>query len=108
MTKKHFMCTHTFVSQEAAKQFLSATLELTDRQIFEGLKTEKAEMLAHWRGEEEFFFCHWYAETDDDIFAALEAAGFNDLMHTLPNEMQLFLSAETIDDKTTQEYLDQP
>ena len=41
MTKKHFMCTHTFVSQEAAEQFLSATLELTDRQIFEGLKTEK-------------------------------------------------------------------
>ena len=56
-------------------------------------------MLAHWRGEEEFFFCHWYAETDDDIFAALEAAGFNDLMHTLPNEMQLFLSAETLADK---------
>ena len=54
MTKKHFMCTHTFVSQEAAKQFISATLELTDRQIFEGLKTEKAEMLAHWRGEESF------------------------------------------------------
>ena len=108
MTKKHFMCTHTFVSQEAAKQFLSATLELTDRQIFEGLKTEKAEMLAHWRGEEEFFFCHWYAETDDDIFAAREAAGFNDLMHTLPNEMQLFLSAGTLTDKTTQEYLDQP
>ena len=56
MARKHFMCTHTFVSQEAAKQFLDATLELTDRQIFEGLKTEKAEMLAHWRGEEEFFF----------------------------------------------------
>ena len=101
------MCTHTFVSREAAKQFLSATLELTYRQIFEGLKTEKAEMLAHWRGEEEFFFCHWYAETDDDIFAALKAAGFNDLMHTLPNKMQLFLSAETLADITTQEYLDQ-
>ena len=101
------MCTHTFVNQEAAEQFISATLELTDRQIFEGLKTEKAEMLAHWRGEEEFFFCHWYAETDDDMFAALESAGFNDLMHTLPNEMQLFLSAKTLADKTTQEYLDQ-
>ena len=56
MTKKHFMCTHTFVSQEAAKQFLSATLGMTDRQIFEGLKTEKAEMLAHWCDEEEYFF----------------------------------------------------
>ena len=75
MTKKHFMCTHTFVSQEAAKQFLSATLKLTDRQIFEGLKTEKAKMLAHWRGEEEFFFCHWYAETDDEIFAAQRLLG---------------------------------
>ncbi|GIS12836.1 MAG: hypothetical protein CM15mP115_19870 [Alphaproteobacteria bacterium] len=32
-------------------------------------------MLAHWRGEEEFFFCHWYAETDDDIFAALRLLG---------------------------------
>ena len=95
------------MSQEAAKQFLSATLELTDRQIFEGVKTEKAEMLAHWRGEEEFFFRHWYAETDKNIFAALETAGFNDLMHTLPNEMQLFLSAETLADKTTHEYLDQ-
>ena len=54
MARKHLMCTHTFVSQEAAKQFLDATLELTDRQIFEGLKTDRAEMLAHWRGEEEF------------------------------------------------------
>ena len=102
------MYTHTFVSQEAAKQFLSDTLELTDRQTFEGLKTEKVKMLAHWRGEEEFFFCHWYAETDDDIFAALEASVFNDLMHTLPNEMQLFLSEETLADKTAQKYLNQP
>ena len=108
MARKHFMCTHTFVSQEAAKHFLDATLELTDRQIFEGLKTDRAEMLAHWRGEEEFFFCHWYAETDDDIFAALEGAGFNSLMHTLPNEMQLFLSAETLTDKTIRDYLNQP
>ena len=47
-------------------------------------------MLAYWCDEGEFFFCHWYSETDDEIFAALEAAGFNDPMHTLPNEMQLF------------------
>ena len=107
MSRKHFMCTHTFVSQEAAKQFLDATLDLTDRQIFEGLKTDKAEMLAHWRGEEEFFFCHWYAEAEDDILAALESAGFNDLMHTLPNEMQLFLSADNLSNKTPAEYLDQ-
>ena len=38
-------------------------------------------------GKEDFFFCHWYAESEDDIFDNLEKAGFNSLMMTLPNEM---------------------
>ena len=97
------MCTHTFVSQEAAKQFLDATLELTDRQIFEGLKTDRAEMLAHWRGEEEFFFCHWYAESEDAIFENLEKAGFNSLMMTLPNEMPRFVSVYNITNEEMQD-----
>ena len=99
MTKKHFMCTHTFVSQEAAKQFLSATLELTDRQIFEGLKTEKAEMLAHWRGEEEFFFCHWYAESEEAIHDALANLGLDKIVVTMANEMTRYISKESIEDK---------
>ena len=41
---------------------------LTDRQMFEGIKTDKAQMLAHWMGKEEFFFCHWYAESEEAIY----------------------------------------
>ena len=108
MSKKHYICTHTWNDSESRKLVIKQTKGMTDKMFFEALKSKKAEALQHWRGKDDFFFCHWYAETDDDIFAALEAAGFNDLMHTLPNEMQLFLSAETLTDKTTQEYLDQP
>ena len=67
MAKKHFMCTHTFLSDEAKKTFEDASLDMTDRDMFASVKTEKAEMLGHWRGDEDFFFCHWYAESEDDI-----------------------------------------
>ena len=56
MAHKHFMCTHTFLGDEAKKMFEDASLDMTDRDMFAAVKTEKAEMLGHWRGEEDFFF----------------------------------------------------
>ncbi len=43
-----------------------------------------------------FFFCHWYAESEEAIFENLEKAGFNSLMMTLPNEMPRFVSIYNI------------
>ena len=105
MAKKHLMCTHTFLEDEAKKMFEDASLDMTDRDMFAAVKTEKAEMLGHWRGEEDFFFCHWYAESEDDILENLEKVGFNSLMNTLPNEMFLYVSADNITDTTTRELL---
>ena len=105
MAHKHFMCTHTFLSDEAKKTFEDASLDMTDRDMFASVKTEKAEMLGHWRGDEDFFFCHWYAESEDDILENLETLGFNSLMNTLPNEMFLYVSADNITDTTTRELL---
>ena len=103
MVHKHFMCTHTFLSDEAKKTFEDASLDMTDRDMFASVKTEKAEMLGHWRGDDDFFFCHWYAESEDDILENLETLGFNSLMNTLPNEMFLYVSADNITDTTTRE-----
>ena len=105
MAHKHFMCTHTFLSDEAKKTFEDASLDMTDRDMFASVKTEKAEMLGHWRGDDDFFFCHWYAESEDDILENLETLGFNSLMNTLPNEMFLYVSADNITDTTTRELL---
>ena len=55
MKKKHFMCTHTWASPEARETLMENTKNMTDRQFFESLKTDKAETLQHWMGTEDFF-----------------------------------------------------
>jgi len=94
MSKKHFICTHTCHSAESRKTLLDSTLNLTDREFFSGIGTEKAELLQHWMGKEDFFFCHWYAESEEAILEAL--GDFNDLIVTLPHEMPRYVSVEKI------------
>ena len=101
--KKHFMCTHAFFDDDAKQAFEDASIGMTDRQIFEMMKGEKAEMLGHWRGNDDFFFCHWYAEDEDAIIDHLDKVGFNTLMNTLPNEMPIYMAHDKITDKTAEE-----
>ena len=98
MAKKHFMCTHTFLGDEAKKMFEDASLDMTDRDMFAAVKTEKAEMLGHWRGEEDFLFCHWYAESEDAIHAVLEELEVDKMCATSVNEMSRFV---TVQDKNS-------
>ena len=72
MTKKHFICTHTWLNEDARKQGTEFTSNMTEREFFDSVKTDKAETLAHWMGKEDFFFCHWYADRADDIMDALD------------------------------------
>ena len=97
--KKHFLCTHTWASEEAKEQFLVATKDMTDRQMLEGFKTEKAELLQNWMGKEDFFYCHWYAEDEDAIFSALDLMDANNFMVSMPSEMQRYVSHEHLTDK---------
>ena len=85
------MCTHTFNNEEAEKAFDEAAAGLTGEQMFAMLKNERAEMIGHWRGDDEFFYCHWYAESSDAIIDTLDSLGFGELMMTLPNEMRGFI-----------------
>ena len=43
MQKKHFLCTHTWVSPEARDAVNKMSRDMTDREFFNALKTEKAE-----------------------------------------------------------------
>ena len=67
-------------------------------------KTEKAETLQHWKGKDDFFFCHWYAEDEETIIEVLENAGLNDVIVTMPSEMQSYVRY----DKLTNEKLINP
>ena len=70
MGKKHFICTHTWLNEDAKKQGTEFTSNMTEQEFFDSVKTDKAETLAHWMGKEDFFFCHWYADSADDIMDA--------------------------------------
>jgi hypothetical protein len=49
MTKKHFMCTHTWATPEARQPPLTMTQGMTDRQFFEALKqTEQKRYSTGW------------------------------------------------------------
>ena len=50
-------------------------------------------------GKEDFFFCHWYADSADDIMDCLDKAGFHEIMITMPSEMQRYVSVENSQDK---------
>ena len=101
--KKHFICTHTWNNPESRKTVIENTKGMTDRMFFEALKSKKAETLQHWMGKDDFFFCHWYAESEEAIFENLEKAGFNSLMMTLPNEMPRFVSIYDITNEEMQD-----
>jgi len=84
------------MSDDIKEKFLEDTKNLTDKELFDGMKTEKAELLQHWMGTEDFFYCHWYAEDEDAIFAVLENMGMNDVMVTLPTETQRYISSDRL------------
>ena len=82
MKKRHFMATHTWVSDEARDQVIAASSQTTDVEFFAGLKTEKAECLANWLGQSDFFFCHWEAESQADIISTLTEKGLDEFIFT--------------------------
>ena len=50
-------------------------------------------------GKDDFFFCHWYAEDEESIIDVLEKAGLNDLIVTMPSEMQRYITSDQISDE---------
>ena len=47
MGKKHFICTHTWLNEDAKKQGTEFTSNMTEKEFFDSVKTDKAETLAH-------------------------------------------------------------
>ena len=73
MTMKRFMAIHTFHSDETKAAMAAMTSEdpTTQKEWAASWKFEKCQCVATWIGNDDFFFCHWLAETDKDIHNAL-------------------------------------
>ncbi len=99
MEKKHYICTHSWSNENARKQFIDQISNFTDKEYFEFVSTDKAELRETWMGREEFFFCHWFAESESAINEAIDAVGAGELMATLPNEVSVVLSSSNLNNQ---------
>ena len=98
----HYLATHTFHSDKIKKEYYRSIKSRKNNDWFADINNpdhplhERAKVVQVFIGREDFFFCHWYAESEEAIFENLEKAGFNSLMMTLPNEMPRFVSIYNI------------
>ena len=48
---------------------------------------ETCKCVAAWMGNDDFFFCHWYAESENAIIESLSEAGADQYMITMATEV---------------------
>ena len=92
MPKKHFICTHTFVSEEAKKEHFELCKNMSSKEFLGYSRNETARLVQHWMGTSDFFFCHWVADSEDAILELLASDGSDKLFNTMCSEMHYFIS----------------
>ncbi len=91
---KHFICTHTFHSNETKKAYFENNKDITSREWFASVEGYKVKCIQHWLGDQYFWFCHWIAESENQIHEKLEARGADKLFLTMPQEMKVYATEE--------------
>ena len=94
MPKKHFIATHTFISEETKKEYFENCKGMSSEDFFSYAKNEHAECTQHWMGVSDFFFCHWLADDEDAILNLLMDSGDDKIFHTLCAEMSCYIYPE--------------
>jgi len=85
MARKQYLAIHRYHSDEVKKQFLTPPPQQdwqTDLEWAQGRTFEKAKCLGYWVGNDDFFFCHWEAEDEQNIHDALSKMGLNEFIVT--------------------------
>lgn len=85
MMRKQFLAIHTYLSDEVKKQSLMPPPRedwQTDHEWAQDWTFEQAKCLGYWVGNDDFFFCHWEAEDEQDIHDALASKGLNEFVVT--------------------------
>tara|TARA_A100001388_G_scaffold239465_1_gene194747 strand:+ start:301 stop:660 length:360 start_codon:yes stop_codon:yes gene_type:complete len=112
MGEKHFFAVHTFVSDEARRKVLTPPEKKnppekrkTEKEWVDGLHGKYAKCMQTWIGNEEFFYCHWVAASEQDVYRQLDEFNLGDqLLNTMVHEVHEFLSAYRNSDETLRTY----
>ena len=112
MGEKHFFAVHTFVSDEVRSQFVTPPEKRnppekreTEKEWVEKIQGKYARCVQTWFGNEEFFYCHWIAMSEQDVYRKLVQFNLGaDRLNTMVHEVHEFLSAYRNSDETLRTY----
>ena len=84
MAMRRYMAIHTFHSEQTKRAVMkwAAENKATQREFMAGQVFDKCRTLATWLGNDDFFFCHWEAEDEQDIHNALAENGLDKFVVT--------------------------
>ena len=110
---KHFLVVHTFVSDEARRKILTPPEKRnppqekdTERDWVQFAKSgQHAKIVQHWITNEEFFYCHWVARSESDIYRQLEEFNLEGkLINSMVQEVHQYVTAFRNSDKVFRSY----
>ena len=109
---RHFFVVHTFVSEEARLEFLTPPEKrdppepkTTERQWAINATGEHAQCMQTWVGNDDFFYCHWVAESEEDVYRQLDAFELEGkVINSMVSEVFQFMSAYRASDDIIRQY----
>ena len=109
---KHFFVIHSFVSQEARQEYLKppekrnpSEIRPTELQWAVNAIGEYAQCMQTRCGNDGFFYCHWVAESEDDVYRQLNAFELEgNIVNSRVSEMHQFNSAYRASDDILRQY----
>ena len=106
---KHFLVVHNWISDEDRKSMLilpekrnPPRTRMSEREwAQENERRGDASVVQHWITTEDFFYCHWLAKNEQDIYKALEERGlegvlFNSMASEAYEYVTAFRSSEAV------------
>jgi len=111
MARKKYMAIHTFHSDEMKKAFFRGLhkSELTDFEWRDGYIFEKCQCTGTWVGDDDFFFCQWESESEEDVLKALTSKGMDEYIFTALYPIDMHIDIRNLTGKIPYEpifYLD--
>ena len=109
---RHFLVVHTFVSEEARREYLTPPEERnppeqrpTELQWAIQAIGEHAQCMQTWVGNDDFLYCHWVAESEEDVYKQLHVFELEEkIVNSRASEMYQFMSAYRASDEIIRQY----
>ena len=85
----YYLATHTYHSDEKKKEFLKRIKGRTNEMGIERMNDsqnpfhERARVVQIFMGKADFFFCNWYAESEQTIVDKLDSLGAGEFVITM-------------------------